>query len=113
MRLEAKTHLRDIADACRCIEEETASVDLHRWSTDRVLRAAVERWFTIIGEAGVRLMKIDPSLEGALPDLRRAIGFRNVITHQYDVLDPVIVWQATREDVPRLRGEAQRLLGSS
>ena len=110
MRLEAKAYLRDIADACRCIEEEPASLDVTGFSSDRVLRAAVECWFTIIGEAGTRLVKLEPALEQRLPDLRRAIGFRNVIMHRYDELDPVIVWQATREDVPRLRTDAENTL---
>ncbi len=110
MQLEAKAYLRDIADACRCIEEETASSELSRFASDRVLRAAVERWFTIIGEAGTRLVKLEPLLEKSLPDLRRAIGFRNVSMHRYDELDPVIVWQATREDAPRLRVEAEHAL---
>ncbi|HUR28963.1 MAG TPA: HepT-like ribonuclease domain-containing protein [Planctomycetota bacterium] len=102
--------MRDIVEACRCIEEETASVEMRQFSTDRVLRAAIERWFTIVGEAGARLAKLEPAFERELPDLRRAIGFRNVIMHQYDELDFVIVWQATREDVPRLRSQAERLL---
>jgi len=113
MRPEPKTYLRDIADACSWIEAATGSVDSKQFAADRVLRAAVERWFTIVGEAGSRLLRVDPSFDRQLPDLRRAIGFRNVIMHQYDELDPVIVWQATRENVPKLRAEAERLLGSS
>jgi uncharacterized protein with HEPN domain len=56
-----------------------------------MLRSAVERQFEIIGEALSQLAKIDPAVAARIPDLRRIVGFRNVLIHGYDRMDAASV----------------------
>ena len=58
---------------------------------NRMLRSAVERQFEIIGEALSQLAKIDPAVAARIPDLRRIVGFRNVLIHGYDRMDAASV----------------------
>ena len=77
---------------------------------DLQLRSAVERQFEIIGEALRRLEKDAPEVAFRISEYRRIIAFRNIIAHGYDILDPVITWQAATRKLPILRAETQKLL---
>jgi uncharacterized protein with HEPN domain len=70
---------------------------------DPMLRAAVERHFEIIGEALNRLTKAAPYIAGLIPNLNRAVAFRNLLIHGYASIDDETVWRITQEDLPLLR----------
>jgi uncharacterized protein with HEPN domain len=44
---------------------------------------------------------------------QRIIGFRHVLVHGYDVLDPTVVWFVVTDKLPTLRDELESLLGSA
>jgi uncharacterized protein with HEPN domain len=73
-------------------------------------QAAVERKFEIIGEALNRISASDPAILKRISGYRRIIGFRNVISHGYDVVDLEIVWDAVRNHLPVLIREVEELL---
>jgi len=75
-----------------------------------MVQAAVERKFEIIGEAINRIKRLDASLVEAIPGYERIIGFRNIISHGYDVIDPEIVWNAIQDYLPALRSRVKDLL---
>lgn len=82
-----------------------------------MLRSAVERQFEIIGEALSQLARADPTLAERVPDLRRIIGFRNVLIHGYDRVDAAAVWRVVEDDsrpsgrrLPRCWGNSARVL---
>jgi uncharacterized protein with HEPN domain len=77
---------------------------------DAMLRAAVERHFEIIGEALNRLAKAAPDIGGRIPDLARAVAFRNLLIHGYAMVDDATVWRTTQEDLPGLRAAVADLL---
>jgi uncharacterized protein with HEPN domain len=62
------------------------------FSNDRGFRSAVERELQIIGEALVQLDRVSPELAEKVPSHRNIIGFRHVLVHGYDSLDPATVW---------------------
>jgi uncharacterized protein with HEPN domain len=66
--------------------------------------------FQILGEALNRLMQCDEETAALIPDVRRIIGFRNVIVHGYDTLDLAIVWANVTEGLPRLRQSIAEIL---
>jgi uncharacterized protein with HEPN domain len=72
----------------------------------------VERKFEIIGEALNRIKRLDKGLLVAIPQHERIIGFRNVISHGYDVIAPELVWDAIQNHLPVLRGMVEELLKS-
>ncbi len=80
---------------------------------DDMLRAAVERQFEIIGEAFTGLRRLDSALAAQLPDLPQIIAFRNVLIHGYASINHRIVWDAVRDDLPRLQATLTQLLGTA
>ena len=70
---------------------------------DRLLIAAVERKFEIIGEALNRIRKVDVATAQRIPECRSIIGFRNLLIHGYDSIDYGQLWQISQTDVSPLR----------
>ncbi len=77
---------------------------------DDLLRSAVERHFEIIGEALNNLAKIAPELAARIPQLKAAIGLRNILIHGYRAVNDAIVWRITTEQLPALRDRVAMLL---
>lgn len=75
-----------------------------------MFRAAVEREFTIIGEAMARLASADSATASRISGHRRIIAFRNVLVHGYTVVDNQIVWDVLQSDLPTLVTEVEALL---
>jgi uncharacterized protein with HEPN domain len=63
---------------------------------------AVERQLEIAGEALSALRRSDPALADRIPDLHRAVGFRNVLMHGYASVDHQIVWEVVQRHLPNL-----------
>lgn len=60
----------------------------------------VERLFTIVGEALVRIRDLEEPIYFRLPDVQRIISFRNLLVHAYDAVDPARVLRIAQTDVP-------------
>jgi uncharacterized protein with HEPN domain len=104
--------LEDIRQAAQRIQDFTAGRSLHDYQTDELLRAALERFFIIIGEALSRLEKVDIAQVNQISEYRRIIGFRNVLVHGYEMIDDQIVWQTIQQHVPILKAQVEKLLAS-
>ncbi len=74
------------------------------------MRSGVERQLAIIGEALSQLRRIDPTIAGAIPELSRVVGFRNVLIHAYASVDSRIVWGIIEVDLDPLRRSLDALL---
>src|SRR5690606_39067741 len=83
-----------------------------RYLADPMLRRASERCFEIIGEALTQLRRIDPSAAERITDWRSIISFRNVLIHNYGVIDHSKTWDIIENELPLLRRELQALLKS-
>jgi uncharacterized protein with HEPN domain len=77
------------------------------------LRSAVERQFEVIGEALKRLERADPESIRQIGQYRRAIAFRNVLAHGYDVVDAAVAWDVVQHDLPLLHRDVQALLAQT
>lgn len=104
---DPKVLLEDIRLAAEEIRKHTMGRSLVDYQTDRLLRAGVERWFIVIGEALTRLEKLDASWSGRISDFRKIVGFRNVLVHGYEVIDDASVWQTLQDYLPILLGETE------
>jgi uncharacterized protein with HEPN domain len=113
MPRNASVLLEDVRRAAERILGATANRTESEYVTDDFLRAAVERWFIVIGEALSRLEKVDPKAALEIVAFRDIIGFRNVLVHGYDALEDGIVWQTIRVHLPVLLREVERMLGES
>ena len=76
-----------------------------------MFRAAVEREFTIVGEALMNLRKVSADVAKQIPNCDEIIGFRHVLVHGYSVLSSKRVWDALVNDVPVLLQSIETILG--
>ena len=111
MRIEALKYLYDIRQAAVLVDVFLAGKTLADYRRDAMLRAAVEREFTIIGEAVSQLAKVDRELVFSITNYRRIISFRNLLIHGYGVVDDALVWDVVEAALPLLRSEVEALLG--
>ena len=77
---------------------------------DERTRDAVLHCLTVVGEA---LGALTPAAYALLPSLprHRPKAQRNLIVHAYWAVDPDLVWETIRTDLPRLRAEIDAILG--
>lgn len=91
-----------LPEAARLVNEFARGRTAADFTSDLVVRSAVERQLEILGEALNRLRRDDPDTAARVHDLDRIIGMRNVLAHQYGDIDYEIVWRATTTGVPAL-----------
>ena len=110
MQRESKKYLYDIQQATPLIEEFSAGKTFADYERDTMLRAAVEREFTIVGEAMAQLASGDPATASRISDYRRIIAFRNVLVHGYTSVDDRLVWDVLGSGLAALASEVEALL---
>ena len=91
MRLEARKYLADIQGAAERIARVCHGKSFEQYRADEMLRSAVERQLSVLGEALSRLDKESPEVAARIPDHRKIIGFRNILVHGYASVDDKIV----------------------
>jgi uncharacterized protein with HEPN domain len=107
---DPRAYLWDAREAADAIASFTDGRTLDDYLADRMLRAAVERQFEIIGEALRKLQKEATELARELPELAQAIAFRNILVHAYTTIDHRTVWRTIHESLPALRARLGALL---
>jgi uncharacterized protein with HEPN domain len=110
MQRDPRAWLWDVQQAAAAITEFTAGLDAAGYRASPLIRSKVERQFEIIGEARNRLSKEAPELASRVPDVRKIIGFRNLLIHGYAVIDDGRVWEIVTTMLPSLRTTAAALL---
>jgi uncharacterized protein with HEPN domain len=103
MQLEARKYLADIQAAAERIARFTAGKAFDEYVADELLRSAVERQFSILGEALSRLAKDHPDVAASIPNHAQIIAFRNILVHGYASVDDRIVWGVIENHLVRLR----------
>lgn len=91
-----RKYLNDILMCIEFIEVETRMTkSFKEYQVNKLLRAATERQFEIIGEALNKALKIEPDLP--LTNKLRIVGMRNRITHAYDSVDEILLWEVIKK----------------
>jgi uncharacterized protein with HEPN domain len=101
--------LQDILEAIKNIQSFTKNISFDQYVADLKTRHAVERNFSIIGEAVARL---ENSLKEQYQHInwRQVKDFRNIIIHDYFGIDDTIVWDIIRFDLNQLQTDIQELI---
>jgi uncharacterized protein with HEPN domain len=110
MPRSALAYLSDVVEACDAIAVTLHGVDLPTYESTRTLRSAVEREFTIVGEAVNSLSRLDPALAARISHARKIVGFRNQLVHDYPAIIDATVWAIATNDASILRSECAVLI---
>ena len=106
----SRAHLWDAHQACLAVLSFVEGIDVDGFHSSLLVQSAVERQLEILGEALNRLRGTDPETAAEVPDLDRIIGMRNIIAHEYGVVDHAIVWSVVDTRVPPLAHALANLL---
>lgn len=101
--------LRDIAENIRSILDYTTGLDARAFLNDRKTQDAVERCLLRMAEAAV---KLGPAVEEWMPvqDWAGIRGIGNVLRHEYDGVDPAIIWSVVADDLPPLLRDVEQTI---
>jgi uncharacterized protein with HEPN domain len=113
MQPDAAKFLEDVRRACEVLQRFTQGKSFTDYQADELLRAGVEREFTIIGEALMQASKKDPALDQLITALPRIIGFRNLLVHGYATIDNATVWGVIENNLPLLKQQVEALLAQA
>lgn len=110
MNEQIKKYLQDVLTAILEIESyfEGEPLLFDKFSSNMMLRRAVERNVEIMGEAMNRILKEQGDI--AITDARRIVDARNYIIHGYDRLSPDILWSIVVNHLSVLKAEVEALL---
>ncbi|MGI6393845.1 MAG: DUF86 domain-containing protein [bacterium] len=109
MQPEISKHLYDIMASIGSIEEFVSQTpNFSEFKTNRLVKRAIEREFSIIGEAVNRIKKAIPDIE--LENARKIIDLRNLIVHGYDKVDDAIIWGVIKKHLPKLKVQVSNLM---
>jgi uncharacterized protein with HEPN domain len=107
---QAGAYLWHIAQASELIARFTAGRSFDDYPEDAMLRAAVERQFTIIGEATVALRRVHPALAASIPEVGSIIASRNILVHGYATVDDRVVWGIVERRLAPLRSTVEEMI---
>ena len=77
---------------------------------DILTKDGVCRRLAIIGEAMNKLFSLDKSI--AISDMKKIIGLRHIIVHDYDRIDDAIIYAILKKSLPLLKSEVQKILNN-
>ena len=103
--------IEDIVNAVKKVERYTKSLDYEDFIDDEMAVDAVIRNFEVIGEA---VNNIPDEVRKKYPDVEwsEAVGFRNVMIHNYFGLDLEAVWDTITKNIPDLKKHIKKVLDS-
>jgi len=102
--------LEDARDACVRVRGFLRGITLDAFLESELLRSAVERQLEIIGEALGIAAREDETVQQLIPDIPKIIGLRNRLIHGNDTVDPELLWDLIRTNVPRLQKQLEEQL---
>jgi len=106
-----KIRLQHILDSIEEIQQYLKEADLAVFLKNSMMRFACIKQMEIIGEASNQL---STELKAKFSDIEWAqiVGMRNVFTHEYFGIDPALVWEIIKNDIPELKEKMDHILQS-
>ncbi|MCZ7383614.1 MAG: DUF86 domain-containing protein [Candidatus Methanoperedens sp.] len=104
-----REYMLDILEAAKLAIDYIGDKTREEFFGDLQCQDAVIRRLEIIGEAARR---ISEETQVAYPDLPWSdmVGMRNIMIHEYDDVDLVIVWETVNNDLPPLIDALEKIL---
>lgn len=106
MEKDPKIYLEHILDSINAIQSYTSSKTRETFLGSLMEQDAVIRRFEIIGEA---VKNTPESFKNAHQDIpwSKMAGMRNVLIHEYFVIDFNAVWDSAKDDLPKLKTQIE------
>jgi uncharacterized protein with HEPN domain len=104
-----KVYLKHIQDSILQIEKYLDKVEYLEFKNRQILLDAVVRQLEIIGEATNNLSS-DFREKYSEIYYRDIVDMRNFLIHEYFGVDPKIVWDTCKYDLPNLKNEIKKIL---
>jgi uncharacterized protein with HEPN domain len=109
MGKEVNAYFEDIVFSIERIELHIKSIStFNDFKNAYTVYDAVERRLAIIGEALWRIDKLDKDLN--ITDKRKIIGLRHILTHDYDLVSPEIIWKIIENNLATLKEEVIEII---
>ena len=107
---DPEKYLYDILNCGEFLLTFTQGKSIADYKNDRPFRSALERELQIIGEAMMQLDNAAPQIAEQISEHRNIIGFRHILVHGYDNLDPATVWNVVESKLSVLCEQVRGLL---
>lgn len=104
-----RAYINEALDAIGRASAFMGELSLDAFLEDEKTQSAVVRQIEIVGEA---CGKVSRSLRAAHPEIPWAeiVAMRNYLIHEYFGVDPEMVWETVRQDLPGLAAALRGLL---
>jgi uncharacterized protein with HEPN domain len=101
--------VQDMLDAIGEIEQFCAGMTFDQFAADQKTLKAVSADFAILGEAAAY---VPAEVTGARSDIPWSFmrAMRNRVVHGYFAVDPKVVWDTIRHELPPLRAQLEDLI---
>lgn len=102
-------YILDIEAVIEELEQVQKECDnnFNRFSDNFMAVRTVERDLQIIGEAIKKMLQINPDLN--FTNIKNIVRLRDLLAHQYDIVDPAILWGIIIKDLLILKSEVAKL----
>lgn len=110
---ETTRRLGAIALAIGEIERFTVGRTQADYLRDSMLRSVVLWQLVRIGEAVRELARDDLAVASRITEFRQIIGLRNLLIHEFHIVEHEQVWQYVQADLPTPREDVEALLAAA
>ncbi len=107
MQRELKLYLWDMLVAGEDIVRFLEGVSLANYKESELLRSAVERKFSILGEALAQARQLYPHLKDQIGEHREIVAFRNRVVH---AVDDNILFYTAQDFLPAFLEHVRKIL---
>lgn len=111
-RFGDKVRLQHILDAILEIENYSRDIEFTDFKKNSMMRFACIKQMEIIGEASNNISD-EIKVRFSSVEWSQIIGMRNVFVHEYFGVDPNLVWDIIKVDLPGLKGKKVEILNST
>jgi len=108
-QLSDKARLNHILDAIEAIEGYTMDISFDQFSNSSEKTFATIKQLEIIGEAANRITDETKGLDSMI-EWSKIIGLRNILVHDYYIVDHSIVWEIVEDELLKLKALIKELM---
>ena len=108
-KIDDTLRLNHILDAIVCIESFIEGISFDNFIKNELITSAVIRKLEIIGEASNHLSS-SIKKRYSETDWVQIVGFRNIIAHEYFIVDNELVWEVVQNDLPSFKQVILKIL---